>query len=69
MALILTEAPTADQEAGLAVRRVRIAGTVAEGTTTAEEPAACFFRGTALADSAVGELPQARLLRELRASM
>lgn len=69
VALVLTGPPTADQEAGLALRRVRIAGTVAEGASTSEEPAAYFFRGRTLADSAVGELQQARLLREMRPSV
>ncbi len=66
VALVLTAAPTADQEGALAVRRVPVTGVVAEGNRTPEGPTAYFFRGEMLADSAVGEVQQALLLRELR---
>lgn len=69
VALVLTAAPTADQEAGLAVRRVPVSGVVAEGNSTPQEPSAYYFRGGELAGSAVGEVEQALFLRELRDSV
>lgn len=64
--LVLTAPPTSTQETALAVRRVAITGVLAEGSSTPESPAAYFFSGRTLADSAIGEVPQALLLRELR---
>lgn len=68
VALVLTAPPTDDQQAALALRRVPIAGVVAGGGSTPEGPAAYFFRGRTLADSAVGEVQQALLLRKIVAS-
>lgn len=69
VALVLTAAPTVDQEASLAVRRVPVSGVVAVSNNTPEGPSAYFFRSGMLADSAVGEAQQALLLRELRDSV
>lgn len=68
VALVLTASPTHAQESALALRRVAIAGVLAEGDSNPDGPAAYFFRGRTLAESAVGEVPQALLLRKMRAS-
>jgi len=68
VALVLTAPPAHAQETALALRRVAIAGVLAEGDSNPEGPAAYFFRGKTLAESAVGEVQQALLLREMRAS-
>ncbi|MDE0120901.1 MAG: hypothetical protein OXS33_04100 [bacterium] len=65
---MLTAPPAHAQETALALRRVAIAGVLAEGDSNPEGPAAYFFRGKTLAESAVGEVQQALLLREMRAS-
>ena len=67
VALVLTAHPTNAQEKALALRRVAIAGVLAKGGSTPDVPAAYLFRGMTLAESAVGEVQQALLLRKVRA--